>query len=161
MAGEGLVRRCAAISLALTAAVALSVTVLVIWRFPFRRAAIVKRVQDATGARIETGSYREKWFPPGFTAERVRLSDPEGNVLTVSELALDGSYTGLLRNPRVLTRIQARGVRVLIPSLKNRPALRSKESGSSFVVGEIRLHDAVPDVLPLKFQIHSRVLTHV
>jgi hypothetical protein len=138
------------------------------WKFPFRRDAMIRRIEAATNARVEMGTFHEKWFPPGFSAEHVRLSDANGNILTIDAVALTGSYTGLFRNPKQLTRIKARGVRLVIPSAKNFPAFHARDSRLSVAVGEIRVDSATLRFLrdtqgkpPLEFLIHSLVLNNV
>ncbi|MDQ1474667.1 MAG: hypothetical protein QOJ99_6147, partial [Bryobacterales bacterium] len=143
-----------------TGVLVLGAALVVVWKFPFRREAMVRRVEAAAGARVEMWRYRETWFPPGFTAERVRLSDPKGNVATIDAIALKGSYTGLLRSPTVISSLHVKGLRLVIPSGKAFPA--PKGSGSGVVVNEIRLENAALDLLPeTKFLIHSLVLNNV
>src|SRR4051812_2649588 len=81
------------------------------WKFPFRREAMVERVERETGARVEIGNFRETWFPPGFAADKVRWSDQQGNTATIDRITLRGSYTGLLRSPSVVSSVQAKGIR--------------------------------------------------
>jgi hypothetical protein len=157
-----------------TAMALIGCVLFVIWKFPFRRDALVRQVESRTGARLDIGTFQVKWFPPGFAAERVRLSDRDGDVLKIDAIALQGSYVGLLRSPKTLTRIHALGLRLLIPSQKmkgNRETLSLFGAGGShpaLAAGEIRLDNAALDLLPatpdrppLEFVVHTLVLTNV
>lgn len=142
-------------------------TLFLIWKFPFRRDAVIDRVKGGTGAHVEIGTFDSRWFPPGFIAGRVRLSNRDGDVLTIDTVALKGSYTGLLRNPKTVSEIHASGLHLIVPAGRH-PLVQGNGSKARFAVGEIHLEHAAIDLLsatsgkpPLTFLVDALRLEHV
>ena len=132
------------------------------WKFPFHRDAVVERVKNQTGARVEIGAFHEKWFPPGFSAERVRISDPAGDVLTIDAVEME-DLAGL--------NADARGLRLVLPhetNGKRRTLLQPETSGSTTPsFDKIRLDNATLDIEtdasgmpPLEFAVHTLLLSN-
>jgi len=112
--------------------------------FPYSETSVFKEIGNRTGAHITAQAFHPTWFPPGFNAERVRITQKNGAVLTIATVTLTGSYTGLLRTPRTVRVIDARGVHIAIP-----PGNRSFGGGNmSLAAGEIHLQDSRLEFLP-------------
>jgi hypothetical protein len=93
-------------------------------------------------------------------AERVRLSDSSGDIATVDSIRLEGSYTGLLQSPKLVSSVRASGLRLVIPSLRAMPKMPG--SGSGLIVKELRVDNATLNFKPdTEFLIHSLVLNNV
>ena len=126
---------------------------LLVWKFPFHRDAIVERIKSRTRTQVDIGAFHEKWFPPGFSAEQVRLSDAAGDVLAIDSITVEDGYWGLIRVPKTLGNIRAKGLRLLIPEKSNgqrRTLLRpdSGGGGTGLDVDRIRLDNAKLDIAP-------------
>ena len=113
----------------------------IIWKFPFRRDAVVQRIEAKAGARVEIGSFVEKWFPPGFAARNLRLSDRFGDVATIATFTVKGSYIGLMRTPAVLSEIDARDVHLIVPQLEKFPFTGGEKDKDELAIDAIRLSD--------------------
>ena len=151
----------------LISAIGLVSALILVWKFPFRRAAVISRIENGAGIRVETGTFHHQWFPPGFTAGHVRLSNRNGDVLTITAFALRGSYIGLLRSPRAVSEIRASGLHLTIAAPRQ-TLLQSAGANAGVAVGEIRLEDTRLDLLsrtpgtpPLTFLIRTLRLEHV
>jgi hypothetical protein len=157
-------RRIVLISVSVVALPLIGLALLVYWKFPFRRNELIRQVESRTGARLEIGDYRESWFPPGFSAKNLRLTNRAGDVLTAARMDLEGSYAGLLRSPKVLPKVYARSLRLRL-RLKDAQVSANGLSGGGLAVGEIRLDDLqaellrnAPDKEPFPIIVHSLVL---
>ena len=140
----------------------------IIWKFPFRRDAVVQRIEAKAGARVEIGSFVEKWFPPGFAARNLRLSDRFGDVATIATFTVKGSYIGLMRTPTVLSEIDARDVHLIVPQLEKFPFTGGEKDKDELAIGAIRLSDFKIDFPakraaepPLSFMVHELSLKQV
>ncbi|HVW83111.1 MAG TPA: AsmA-like C-terminal region-containing protein [Bryobacteraceae bacterium] len=132
--------------------------------FPFRRDALIRRLEQRTGVKLTIGSFRERWFPPGFDAGQVRVTDREGDVLNIGAMRLECSYAGLLRNPATLDRIEVKGLRLAIDT-KAGAARQILSSKVGVVIGAMRIEDGAIDVSsgtdgkpPVEFLVHSLTL---
>ena len=144
---------------------------IVISKAPFRRDSIVRMIGDGSGTRVEVGEYHERWFPPGFTANHVRLTAANGGVITIDSVALYGSYTGLLRSPRVIDSLRTSGLRVQFRSDQLKETIKGllhRPGSKPMRFREIRLDNAIIRVLrtapgsgPLEFRLHRVALTNV
>jgi hypothetical protein len=150
------------VALALTVAAALVLT----RKFPYSREAVMTRLENRTGARVEIQAFREKWFPPGFIARGLRLSRRDGAVLTVSAATLTGSYTGLLRSPKRVPDLHLIGLHLLIPKLSH-TLLPKNGSKTDLGVENIEIENAQLDIStevagkpPLTFMIPTLRLEH-
>ena len=145
-----------------------SVVSYIVWKFPFRRDAVVQRIEAKAGARVEIGSFEEKWFPPGFAARDLRLSDRFGDVATIAAVNVKGSYTGLMRTPTVLSDIDARDVHLVVPQLGKFPFTGGEKDKDGLAIDAIRLSDFKIDFPSkqtaepaLSFIVHQLSLKHV
>lgn len=146
------------ITLALMAAAAL---LFLTWKFPLRREAVIRSIAQKTQSRVEIGSFETKWFPPRFTARGVKISRPDGVVLTIGWAAVSATYTGLLRSPRRLHDVEATDVHLVAPAQRLRD-LKMSGGGSGLAVRYLHITKAGLDLTsgaaghpPLQFVIHS------
>jgi hypothetical protein len=121
---------------------------------------------------IEIGQFSDDWLTPGFSARKIRLSDRDGDVITIERMAVRGTYAGLIGKPLSLKKIDISGLRVLLAPHHGAsgPFGISKATGSKSTVqvDEIRLNNAVLDVSrnspglpPLEFVFHTAAVQHL
>lgn len=93
-------------------------------KWPFTRDAMIKRLERASSARVEIGSFRSTYFPPGCVASDVifHAAQPQSNsssdstpLIWIKNLAIESSYRGLFTSPKRIKRIVADGVRIHVP----------------------------------------------
>ncbi len=87
--------------IALICAVAATVIAAGVFRYdwPFRHAALLGALQQQSGMRVQIGSFRRTYFPnPGCVAGSISFyrSGVERPLLTINQLIIRGSYSGLL-----------------------------------------------------------------
>ena len=128
---------------------------------PFQRDAVIRRAEHETGARVEIGSFELKWFPAGFVANQVKLLHPSGATLTISSITLTASYLGLLRNPRMLDRLEATNVHLRVPPVSSVPKF-PEQSKSDIAIhhvhiasSSVELLSAEPGTPSVQFVVHS------
>jgi hypothetical protein len=137
--------------------------------FPFRRDVLLSQLQTHSGAAIEIGEFSGDWLTPGFSARKIRLSDRDGDVITIDRIAVRGTYAGLIAGGLRLKQIDIAGLRILLAPHQGAsgPFGISKTTGSksTLQVDEIRLNRAVLDVPreaaglpPLEFAFHTAIL---
>jgi hypothetical protein len=135
-------------------------------RFPFRQDVLLRQLPAQAATKIEIGRFTENWVSPGFSADKVHLSDRDGDVITVDRIVVRGSYAGLLSNPVRLTAIDLTGLRVWIsprrPGASEPFGLSGGTVRPKLRVDEIRLDQALLDLprdapgrAPLEFAFHS------
>jgi hypothetical protein len=140
---------------------------LMLWKSPFRRDALVRRIEHQTGSRVEIGSFDLKWFPAGFVAKDVKLLHPSGATLTIGSITLTASYLGLLRHPRMLDRLEATNVHLRVPPASSQLSF-TDQSKSGMAIHHIHIVSSAVDFIPaqsgkprLQFVVHSLTLNGV
>src|SRR5579863_7292839 len=86
--------------------------------WPFRRAAVLKQLEDASLSQVNAGAFHETYFPrPGCVLEHVSFQhNPKPGtppLITVETMRIEGSFSGLFKKHVKL--IRAEGVHMLIP----------------------------------------------
>ncbi len=137
------------------------------WKFPLRREAVIWALKQ-TGSRVEIGSFEAKWFPPRFTARGVKISTPDGVVLSIGRAAVSATYTGLLRSPRRLSGLEASDVNLAMPAKRLKIQKISSGNSPGFALGHVDITKAevdftsdVPDHPRLQLTIHSLTIEDV
>lgn len=122
--------------------------------------------------KIEIGQFTDDWLTPGFSARKIRLSDRDGDVITIDRIAARGSYAGLIGKPLRLKEIEISGLRVLLAAHHGAAGpfgiSKTSESKSLVAVDKIRLSNAVLDVVrdtpglpPLEFSFHTATIQNL
>jgi AsmA-like C-terminal region len=97
---------------------ALAVLVFLAPKWPFREAEMRKRLEHATNAKVEFGSFRQQFLPhPGCVMERVTLtpSDPKHPKVTIQKLTVDGLYRGLIGKEKHIRALLLDGLQIAFP----------------------------------------------
>ncbi|ABF42295.1 hypothetical protein Acid345_3294 [Candidatus Koribacter versatilis Ellin345] len=105
---------CCAVILLVTAGTALYVAP----RWPYRKAELIRRLEDATGSRVEIGRFHQTFFPhPGCVAENLTLtnSDPAHPKITVQKVTVSGLYSGLIGSEKHIRMLSLEGMRIAFP----------------------------------------------
>lgn len=93
-------------------------------KWPFTRDAMIKRLEKASSARVEIGSFRSTYFPPGCVASDVifHAAQPQSKsssdvtpLISIKKVVIESSYRGLFSSPKRIQRIAADGVRIHVP----------------------------------------------
>jgi hypothetical protein len=144
--------------------------VLLAWRWPFSREAVLKDLEEASFSKVEAGAFHGTYFPrPGCVLERVTFqhnakpgSPP---LITVQRLRIEGSFSGLFT--KEVRRIRAEGLRILIPSAASGEHFQ-KFKRSTFVIDDLIADGAVlevasrdPEKQPLRFSFRKFVMSDV
>jgi hypothetical protein len=139
-------------------------------KWPFTRQAMIKRLERASSAQVEIRGFRSTYFPfPGCIADDVvfrqktsapgrRPSDP---IITIRELTIESTFSGLLSKPGRIRRIIADGLLIHVPqggaNLHSEGASRSDQT----IIEELRADNAVLELATghagenkLVFQVH-------
>ena len=101
-----------------TVVIFLAAIVVLVWRWPFSREAVLKELEDASQSRVDVADFHGMYFPrPGCVLEHVTFQhDPKAGsppLITVERLRIEGSFSGLFT--KRVRRVRAEGMRVLIP----------------------------------------------
>jgi len=134
--------------------------------WPFERAKIVKELSEASDSTVTVRSFHKTYFPPGCILDAVEFH--HGNVkaplITMEQLIVKGSYTGMLRHH--LDRVTAVGMHVLIPPIGTGVVFHTMNpnvvidefiaDGSSLEIAEREKHPH-----PLIFIIHKAAVRDV
>jgi hypothetical protein len=153
-----------------TAGVLLAAVVFLAARWPFRREAVLKDLQDASLSRLDVGVFHGTYFPrPGCVLEQVTFQhNPKPGtppLITIERVRIEGTFFGLFT--KHVKRIRAEGMRILIPPRGSDEHFQAPQR-STFVIDdlvadgatlEVASHEA--DKQPLKFSFHNFVLSDV
>src|ERR1700680_507969 len=101
-----------------TAAILLAGLFFLAARWPFRREAVLKDLQDASLSRVDIGAFHSTYFPrPGCVLEHVTFQHNRKPgtppLITIERVRIEGSFLGLFS--KHVRRVRAEGMRVLIP----------------------------------------------
>jgi hypothetical protein len=154
-------------SLAIAAIVFAAIIVLA-WRWPFSRAAVLKELGDASMSRVQVGAFHGTYFPrPGCVLERVRFQhNPKPGtppLITAERIRIEGSFSGLFTKQVKLIRVD--GLRIMPPPRGTDEHFQAPER-STIVVGDLIADGAVLEVPrkekpALKFSFHSFDLSNI
>ena len=100
-----------------TVVIFLAAIVVLVWRWPFSREAVLKDLQDASLSKVDIGAFHGTYFPrPGCVLEHVTFQhNPRAGsppLITVERLRIEGSFFDLFR--KRVRRVRAEGMRVQI-----------------------------------------------
>jgi hypothetical protein len=133
-------------------------------KWPFSRAAVIARISKDTGADVSINGLRTTYFPPGFYADGIRLTQrgTGAAILSIRQMRVRAGYTGLIR--KKISEIDLRGFQ--LTAARGRSLGSGSGSGSSFDVsklvaedGRIEIQSSDPGHQPFRLGIHSLVLT--
>jgi hypothetical protein len=162
-------RRVIAISAFVLLAIAATVISLLTAKWPFTRAAVIKQLEELGEGKVEIGTFRPTYFPPGCVASNVsfngRSTADSRRPITVKTMTVVGSYAGLFEFPKHIRLIRLDGMKVMeVPGGELGKPSRSTE----LVVDEIKADGAELDIAQngarterLHFQVRSLSLQHV
>jgi hypothetical protein len=155
----------AAIGLVLIAAV-----IFLALRWPFKREAVLKDLEEASMSKVGIGAFRSTYFPrPGCVLERVTFQhNPQAGsppLITIQRLRIESGFAGLFA--KHVRRIRTEGVRIVIPVRGSGEHFQAPQR-SSFVIDEVIADGAIleigtrePHKQPVQFSFHSFGLSNV
>ncbi len=148
----------------------LAAIVVLAWRWPFSRKAVLQELEDASQSRVHVVVFHGMYFPrPGCVLEHVTFQhNPRAGsppLITVERLRIEGSFSGLFR--KRVRRVRAEGMRVQIPP-RGSDAHFETPKRSPVVIDDLSADGAILEVAsreadkqPLKFSFHNFVLSDV
>ena len=150
------------ISLVLAGLILAAIVVLVV-RWPFRLAAVVKQLQEEGLGKVEVGEFHQTYFPrPGCVLQKVRFQhNPKAGappLITIETVRIEGSFSGLFAQH--VKRIRAEGMHILVPPKSAEEHFQTPQR-SSIVIDELIADGAVLEVSSaaqnrsLKFSFHN------
>jgi len=151
------------------AAIIVAAVVLLVLRWPFRRAAVLKQLEDASLSKVDAGAFHSTYFPrPGCVIEHVTFQhDPKAVIpplITVEKIRIEGSFSGLFSSH--VKRIRAEGMHIVTPPQGTVQRLQAPPR-STIVIDELVADGATLEVLrhagaqPLKFFFHNFDLSNI
>jgi hypothetical protein len=131
-------RRAIFVCIFIVAGVFLALAGVLMAKWPFTRAGIIRRLERASSAKVEIQRFRSTWFPyPGCVAEEVVFrraassdaashgttsagaasngasgAEPSAPILTIQTLRIRSTFAGLFSRPRRIREILAEGARI-------------------------------------------------
>jgi hypothetical protein len=156
------------ISLVLAGLILAAIVVLVV-RWPFRLAAVVKQLQEEGLGKVEVGEFHQTYFPrPGCVLQKVRFQhNPKAGappLITIETVRIEGSFSGLFAQH--VKRIRAEGMHILVPPKSAEEHFQTPQR-SSIVIDELIADGAVLEVSSaaqnrsLKFSFHNFDLSDI
>jgi len=151
------------------AAVVLAALVLLALHWPFRRAAVLKQLEEASMSRVEASAFHETYFPrPGCVLEHVifRHNPKPGSppLITVEKMRIEGSFSGLFSKHVKL--IRAEGMHIRTPPRGSGERFQTPER-SAIVIDRLIADGAILEVSraadrpALKFSFHGFELNNI
>src|SRR3954454_24106876 len=132
--------------------------VFLVWKWPFKRAAIIKELEGESFGKVTIASFHESYFPhPGCVLEHVifqhnpRPGTPP--LIAIDRVQIDASFEGLFTRHLKLVRVE--GMHILIPPLGSEQFETPQRS--SVVIDDLVADGAVLEAVsrtggpPLKF----------
>jgi hypothetical protein len=122
--------------------------------WPFSRDAVQKALESATSRPVEIGAFHSSYFPPGCTAENIRVLHEDGKsgepLITIEKLLVQSSLTGMLFfAPKRLAQVKVVGMHVRIPGKrKDGRFTLGGQGGKSLSIGKIVADGAVLEFMP-------------
>jgi len=149
--------------------------ILLATHWPFSRDAITRALESATSRRVEIGGFSQSYFPPGCTAENVRvLSDGQQDgqpLITLRKIVVQGSFTGMFTSPKRLARVKLVGMHLVIPHKgphSTGVALNTGAGGKGLAISRIVADGAVLDFVkeernkpPYRLTVNKLIVTGV
>ena len=155
------------VSLVFAGLVLAAIVVLVV-RWPFRLAAVVKQLQEEGLGKVEVGGFHQTYFPrPGCVLQKVRFQhNPKPGtppLITIETVRIEGSFSGLFAEH--VKRIRAEGMHIIVPPKSADEHFQTPQR-SSVVIDELVADGAVLEVPHaqnqlLKFSFHNFDLSDI
>jgi hypothetical protein len=147
----------------------LAAIVVLVVRWPFRLAAVVKQLQEEGLGKVEVGEFHQTYFPrPGCVLQKVRFQhNPKAGappLITIETVRIEGSFSGLFAQH--VKRIRAEGMHILVPPKSAEEHFQTPQR-SSIVIDELIADGAVLEVSSaaqnrsLKFSFHNFDLSDI
>jgi hypothetical protein len=147
-------------------------------KWPFTRAALIQRLEQASSAKVEIHGFRSTFFPyPGCIAENVvflqngspsRAGQQVIPAITIRKLTIESTLAGLLSKPSRIKKIIADGLRVHIPAGGANLHQAANSKGGQTVIEEISADNALLEIAtsgaessPLVFQVHRILFRNI
>lgn len=139
-----------------------------VWKWPFRRDAVIKELEDESLGKVTIASFHSTYFPhPGCVLEHIVFQhNPKPGtapLITIEHVRIESSFLGLFA--RHLKLIRAVGMHVLIPPLGSEKFETPQRS--SVVIDDLVADGATLEAasrtgsVPLKFTFHKFTISHV
>ena len=129
------------IALGIIAAASLGGLGIVGAKWPFSEKALAASIEHATGGRVEWHNFRSTYFPPGATAENVKLfrSDRQPDpLIQVDRMAVRGSFAGMWATPKHISELQLHGFHFLAEQgTKTKVLTKPAQTGSSLIIDKV------------------------
>jgi hypothetical protein len=151
------------------AAIVFTAIVFLALHWPFRRAAVLKQLEDASLTRVDAGAFHNTYFPrPGCVLEHVTFQhNPKAGtppLITVEKMRIEGSFSGLFNKHMKL--IRAEGMHLVTPPRDTGEHFQTPQR-SAVVIDELIADGTVLEVSreanrpSLKFSFHSFDLSNI
>lgn len=118
----------------------------VLAKWPFSETAVKASLEHATGGRVELHNFRTTYFPPGASADNVKLFRTDRQVeplIQVDRMSVRGSYAGMWSVPRHINELRIQGLHLLVePHAQAAPAATSTQSQSTMVIDKVVADDS-------------------
>lgn len=156
-AGNPVIRRWILVGASLIAIGVFVAAILLTINWPFTQEAVTKALQDRFVRDVKIRTFRKTYFPPGCVAQGVEFLHRKRKdlppLITVQQLTIRASYSGLLRIHQTVNDIHVEGLHVLIPpkaraGSKQVFPLTNSTSGKNVDIGEIATDNAVLEFMP-------------
>ena len=163
-AGNRVLRRWILVGASLIAIGVFAAAILLSINWPFTQEAVTKALQDRFVRDVKIRTFRKTYFPPGCVAQGVEFLHRKRKdlppLITVQQLTIRASYSGLLRIHQTVNDIHVEGLHVLIPpkaraGTKQVLPLTNSTSGKNVDIGEIVTDNAVNDAVLVNFRSSS------
>jgi hypothetical protein len=153
--------------------VIVGVILLLIRFFPFSETTVTESLRETFPSNVSIDHFKTIYFPhPGCRAEGVTFrstsSRPDSPPLvTIQELAIDGSYTDFLWRPHRVARVRLTGLRIQVPPLGHAGQFSGGYTDSRITIGELTANGALVEFArtsgnpPERFDIHELTLGDV
>ncbi|HKW27348.1 MAG TPA: AsmA-like C-terminal region-containing protein [Terriglobales bacterium] len=126
------------------AAIVAAAAVLLALKWPFTKARVVERLQQATATRVQIGSFHEEYFPhPGCVARQVTFQQGSQPLMSIQALTIRSSFFGLFT--KHVARVRADGTHIALPALGASLSLGGHNQ-SGTVIDQLVADGAVLDI---------------
>jgi hypothetical protein len=146
-------------------------------KWPFTRAAMVQRLEQASSAKVEIHGFHSTFFPyPGCVADDIVFTQSNSSsrsaqsvpIITIHKLTIESTLAGLLSKPSRIKKIIADGLRVHIPAGGANLHQAANSQGGQTVIEEISAENALLEIAPdgaesspLVFQVHRILFRNI
>jgi hypothetical protein len=124
---------------------------LLILHWPFTEKAVTEALEQASGRRVQIGTFSKTYFPPGCTAQGIRFlrhKHPELTpIITVERMIIQSSLGGMIGSPKRLSLVRVVGMHMIVPPESegggNPTLLNSGPGGKALAISKITANGAV------------------